>query len=88
MLTYDLIIKIKDDGTLLQLVRSGIISAKVTTYAEIYGRLEALRIRRKRTSKKQLILQVADEYGIHPTTVYRAVKVMRYPVAPVAITRE
>lgn len=88
MQTYELIIKIREDGTLLQLVRSGIISSKVTVYADIYGRVEALRVRRKRASKKQLILQVAEEYGIHPTTVYRAVKLMRHPVQPVAITRE
>lgn len=80
MLTYDLILRIKEDGTLTQLIRSGIVSYKVTVYAKIYGRIEHLQVRRKRLNKKQLIVQVANEFGVHPTTVYRAVKLMRYPV--------
>jgi hypothetical protein len=78
---FDLITRLKSDGTLTQLVHAGIIAPKVVTYASIYERVEQQQRRRKRSSRKFIIIMVADEYKVHPTTVYRAINLMREPVA-------
>lgn len=72
---FELIIKLEEQGDLDLLVKSGVISTSVLQHYKIAKRMRELRKRKRFTLAGELIRDVAFEFGVKKSTVYRATKV-------------
>ena len=77
---YDEIRRLKESGSLPRLVSAGLLSPKASTYFDISERVSAKTIRLTRTSHKMIVSQVACEFRVSTSTIYRALNVMRKPL--------
>lgn len=68
----DLLAKLEAEGSLQELVKAGVVSTTVLSYYEIVKLLEEKAAKRKRARKLTLVSEVANEFKVEQTTVYRA----------------
>lgn len=78
----DLLRKLEAEGSLQELVKAGVVSTTVLSYYEIVKLLEEKAAKRKRARKLTLVSEVAHEFRVEQTTVYRARLLMNKPTAP------
>ena len=76
-LVTDIIKELRSSGADKILVRAGLLSTKAGLYFEINEALERKEQKRTRTPVLTLIQEVADEFRVGQTTVYRAKALMR-----------
>ena len=72
MRVSDLLRKLEEEDKLKQLVNAGVVSTTVLYYYEIVKLLEEKAAKRKRARKLTLVSEVAQEFRVEQTTVYRA----------------
>ena len=77
---FDHLSAMRNDGTLTAFVRSGLIGPKAVAYLDMYIRVKEKQRRLKRTPRKVIIIQVAEEYRVSTATVYRAINLMELPL--------
>ena len=73
----DIIKELRSSGADKILVRAGLLSTKAGLYFEINEALERKEQKRTRTPVLTLIQEVADDFRVGQTTVYRAKALMR-----------
>lgn len=71
---YNILIKLESEGELSALTTAGVLSTSVLQYFQIAKRMQELRAKRKRDLMGTLVSEVAGEFGVKRTTVYKAVK--------------
>ena len=72
---FDLLIRLESTGELDLLTRSGVISTSVLQYYKIAKRVHELKRRKRFTLAGEIVSDVAFEFGVKKSTVYRATKV-------------
>lgn len=77
---YNIVLFLKENGMLSDLIRAGLVTSKIAVYAEIYCEVEAMKRRYKRKTQSMIIIELADKMRLHPTTIYRALSVMKQPL--------
>jgi hypothetical protein len=73
---YDKLLLLKKDGTLKNLVQTGLMSAKVFTYLEIFMWVDA----KQKATNNNLSNIVSDAevaFGVSRPTIWRALKIIR-----------
>ena len=71
--TYELILKIENDSTFLQLLQKGLISLSVLDRKVYY---EAFKQELNKVDKKQAIANVSEDYNVSERTIYNAINAM------------
>jgi len=82
---FDIIKKLKEDGTLTFLVRVGIISPKYVNFFNIHARLEQELSRSKYKTLSVVENDIAQEFRVSPRTVQRARLIMIKPCQTLGI---
>ena len=73
---YQTLLQLKNEGTLKQLVQSGLMSAKVFQYLEIYLWIDA-RIKTSNKSLNSLVTDAEVAFNVSRATVWRSLRVVR-----------
>lgn len=72
MRVSELLRKLDEQDSLKPLVSAGVVSTTVLNYFHIAERLEEKSKKSKRANKMRIITEVAHEFKVEQTTIYRA----------------
>ncbi len=73
---FDLLIQLKNNGTLKHMVRNGLMSPKVFMYLEIYMYIDA-RVKVTGKSVNSLVLDAEMAFEVSRATVWRSIKIIK-----------
>lgn len=79
MLLFDLITKLKTEGTMSVLLNAGLMSPKVLLYYELYSKYIFYKERNYKTT--EAVRQAALTTNVCERTIYKAISVMSYATA-------
>jgi len=73
---FDLLIQLKNNGTLKHMVRNGLMSPKVLQYLEIYMYVDA-RAKATKQSLNAIITDAEVQFGVCRRTIWNAIKAVK-----------
>ncbi|OCX52665.1 hypothetical protein BEL04_14560 [Mucilaginibacter sp. PPCGB 2223] len=73
---FDLLIQLKNNGTLNHMVRNGLMSPKVFMYLEIYMYIDA-RVKAGGKSVNSVVLDAEIAFEVSRATVWRSIKIIK-----------
>ncbi|WP_448702744.1 hypothetical protein ACFGVR_10360 [Mucilaginibacter sp. AW1-3] len=73
---FDLLIQLKNNGTLNHMVRNGLMSSKVLMYLEIYMYIDA-RVKTTGKNVATLVQEAEIAFQVSRATVWRSVKIIK-----------
>jgi len=77
MTTYEILKKLKEDGTLAVLYRDGFINIRCYTQVDVFEYYKALRVMPKYMDRNaEAVRATAQEFEVSVRSVYEAVRVM------------